>query len=299
MNAWLAENPLTVDAIAAFLFVAALVFFILWLLASRNRRRQQAARIIAENDRFDSEVALQDEIGRLRIVRELNEVAVHTVSVIISQADGAQYAAKTDPDAAVRAAATIAEMGRAALADLRRVVTIAKDGEVAASPQPRLKSFIDLFRTMRDAGIDVEYVETGERFDIGEGAELAIFRIVQEALSNSLKHGGEGTTAKVTTGWTAEGIQVLIDDDGDRTSARRQGLDPNIVAQQRPYTMADDLNALTEVVTGRGITEMRERAELFGGILKAYSVPGVGFSVSAIFPALKYNNGVHGVNLGA
>ncbi|MDQ1577733.1 MAG: hypothetical protein QOE21_420, partial [Microbacteriaceae bacterium] len=58
-----------------------------------------------------------------------------------------------------------------------------------------------------------------------------------------------------------------------------------------------DLNALTGVASGRGMTEMRERAELFGGIFNAYSVPGVGFSVSAIFPALRYDNGVHGVNL--
>jgi signal transduction histidine kinase len=199
----------------------------------------------------------------------------------------------------VRSATTIAEMGRAALADLRRVVTIAKDGEAASAPQPRLKTARELFAVMRDAGLTVDFVETGDRFDVAEGAELAIFRILQEALSNALKYGGAGTKVRVSFTWTGEGLQVLVDDDGDRTQARRQGLDPDTVAQSRPYTAEDDLNALTEVVSGRGITEMRERTGLFGGVFNAYAVPGVGFSVSAVFPALKYDNGVHGVNLDA
>ena len=91
---------------------------------------------------------------------------------------------------------------------------------------------------------------------------------------------------------------MLIDDDGVRSAARRAGLDPNEVAQRRSYTVRDDVDGLTEVASGPGITEMRKRAELFGGVLNANSVPGVGFSVSAVFPTLRYHNGVHGVNLG-
>jgi len=299
VNAWLAEYPLPIAGAAGLFFVLTVVFGIFWLIASRRRKRQQTARITAERTRLETELSLQEELARLRIVRELTEVAVHTVSVIISQADGARYAARAEPEAAVRGAITIAELGRAALADLRRVVTIAKGGEAAATPQPRLKTARDLFQSMRDAGLDVQYVEMGARFDIAEGAELAIFRILQEALSNALKYGGDGTKVKVSITWTDEGLQVLVDDDGDRTSARRLGLDPDVVAQQRAYTVEEDLNALTDVVSGVGITEMRERAELFGGLLKAYAVPGVGFSVSAIFPALRYDNGVHGVNLGS
>jgi len=120
---------------------------------------------------------------------------------------------------------------------------------------------------------------------------------LEEALSNALKYGGVGTKVEVSITWTAEGLHVLVDDDGDRTSARRQGLDPDVVAQQRPCAIDQNLNALNEVISGVGITEMRERALLFGGIFTAYAVPGVGFSVSAIFPALRHDNGVHGVNL--
>jgi signal transduction histidine kinase len=299
VDALLTEYAQLIAAAAVVLLVLAVVFLVLWLVATRSRRRHRAARQIAERDRLELELSLQEELGRLRIVRELNEVAVHTVSVIISQADGAQYAAKTDPDAAARSATVVAEMGRAALADLRRVMTIVRDGEAAASPQPRLKTARDLFKVMRDAGLEVEFVESGDRFDLKEGAELAVFRILQEALTNALKYGGESTHAKVSFTWTDEGLQVLVDDNGARAHARRQGLDPNEVAQQRPYTVEDDLNALTDVVSGPGITEMRERTELFGGIFNAYSVPGVGFSVSAVFPAIRYDNGVHGVNLGA
>jgi len=301
VDAWLAENAqflaMVLALATAVLLVLAVVFAILWAVNARGRRRQYLARVDAQRQRLDTDVELQEQLGRLRIVRELHEVAVHSVSVIISQADGAQYAAKTDPEAAVRSAAVIADTARSTLADLRRVMSVVQDGEAAASPQPRLKTARDLFAVMRDAGLDIEFAETGQRFDLKEGAELAIYRILQEALSNALEYGGEGTRVKVAFTWTDEGLQVLVDDEGARTAAVREGRDPHAETRGRPYTIDDDLHALTDVVSGPGITEMRERAALFGGILNAYAVPGVGFSISAIFPALRYDNGVHGVNL--
>jgi signal transduction histidine kinase len=298
---WLKANwqvlVMTLAVSSAVLLALAVLFLVLWLLARRRRRTQLFDRVEADDARIDLEISLQEQLSRLRIIRELHELAVHSVSVIIKQADGARYAAVTDPSAAARSAVAIAETARGTLADLRRVMTVVREGEADASPQPRLRSARDLLKTMRDAGLDVTFVETGDRFDLTEGAELAVFRILQEALSNALKYGGEGTAVKVSFTWTEEGLQLLVDDDGVRSAARRQGLDPNEVAQQRSYTFEDDLNALTGVASGRGMTEMRERAELFGGIFNAYSVPGVGFSVSAIFPALRYDNGVHGVNL--
>jgi signal transduction histidine kinase len=298
---WLKANwqvlSMALAVSSAVLLVLAILFLVLWLLARKRRRTQFFDAAEADDTRIDLEIALQEQLSRLRIIRELHELAVHSVSVIISQADGARYAATTDPSVAARSAVTIAETARGTLADLRRVMTVVREGEADASPQPRLRTVRDLLKTMRDAGLDVTFVETGDRFDLTDGAELAVFRILQEALSNALKYGGEGTAVKVSFTWTEEGLQLLVDDDGVRSAARREGLDPNEVAQQRSYTFEDDLNALTGVATGPGMTEMRERAELFGGIFNAYSVPGVGFSVSAIFPALRYDNGVHGVNL--
>jgi signal transduction histidine kinase len=301
VDTWFEANAqvaaVVLAATSAILLVLTVLFLVLWIRAARRRRTQYFARVDAEDESTDLEFALQEQLARLRIIRELHELAVHSVSVIISQADGARYAAASDPSAAVRSAAVIAETARGTLADLRRVMTVVREGEADASPQPRLRTARDLFKTMRDAGLVITFVESGNRFDLVAGAELAVFRILQEALSNALKYGGEGTEVKVSFTWTEEGLQVLVDDDGVRAEARRQGLDPNQVAQQRSYTFEEDLNALTEVITGPGMSEMRGRAELFGGIFHAYSVPGVGFSVSAVFPALRYDNGVHGVNL--
>lgn len=275
----------------------ALLFLVLWLVALIGRRRQRAARATAEADAFELRLSLDEQTARMRIVRELHEVVIHSTSVIISQTDGAKYAAEQDPAVAVRAVATIGDAARGMLADLRRIMTVVREGEADVAPQPRLKSARELFKVMREAGLTIEFEETGDRFDLQQGAEVAIYRILQEALSNALKFGGDGTQVRVSFTWTDEGFQVKVDDDGVRAQVRRAGEDPNQVAQRRGYSIDDDMDALTEVLTGAGITEMRERAALFGGVLHAYSVPGVGFSISAVFPALRYHNGVHGVNL--
>lgn len=302
MFEWLETNAFVVAqaaiVVSAVLLVTALVMLVLWRYARHAQRRENAKRVHTERDAIDLDLALREQLGRLRMVRELHEVAVHSVSVIISQADGARYAAVADPSAAVRSAAVIADTARSTLADLRRVMTVVREGEADATPQPRLKTARDLFRVMRDAGLSVEFEETGTPFGLQQGAELAVYRILQESLSNALKYGGEGTEVRVSFTWRDESLQVLVDDDGVRAEARREGRDPNDVSKERAYSVDEDLGALTEVITGPGITEMRERAALFGGVFNAYSVPGVGFSISAVFPALKYDNGVHGVNLG-
>ena len=287
--------PLGIGATA--LLLVAVVLLVLWLAALRGRRSEAAKRVELERERIDLQLSLAEQTGRLRIIRELHEVAVHSMSVMIGQADGIRFSAQSDPEVAVRGATVLADTARSTIADLRRVMSVVREGEASAGTQPTLKSLRELFKVMRDAGLVVTFEETGERFELAPGAELAVYRILQEALSNSLRHGGEGTEVKVSLGWTADGLQVRVDDDGERTQVRRSGLDPNEVAQQRGYSIDDDLHALTDVVSGRGMTEMRQRTELFGGVFSAGALPGVGFSVSAVFPALRYHNGVHGVNL--
>ena len=300
MDAWVSANAMMlITALAAasvVLVVLVIVVLVAWLRARGRARRTAFDRAAAERQRIDLELGLAEQAGRLRIIRELHEVSVHSLSVIISQADGARYAATADPSAAARAAAVIAESARSTLGDLRRVMGVAREGEVSASPQPRLKSTRELFAVMRESGLDVVFEESGEPFDLQQGAELAIYRILQEALANALSYGGPQTEARVTFTWGAEGLHVKVDDDGIRSSARREGLDPND-ATAVGYTIDDDLKALTDEPTGLGIREMRARAELYGGILTASTVPGVGFSLSVVFPALRFHNGVHGVKL--
>jgi len=285
------------SALSGALVVLCLVLFLLWRRARRAAARHETNRSSSDRERLELELSLAEQTSRLRMVRELHELVVHSVSVLISHADGARYAAAEDPAIAARSAAVIADTARATLADVRRVMALSREGEAAVGPQPRLATVRDLFEMMRDAGLVVEFRESGERFALKQGAELAVYRILQEALSNALAHGGEGTEALVTFTWNDNGLEVVVSDDGARASARRQGLDPDAVARDRVSSQDDDLAALTRSPVGRGFTEMRERAELYGGMLNAIVTPGVGFTVTAIFPELR-NNGIEGVKLG-
>lgn len=279
------------------LAVLVLVFLALWLRALVRSRRIEFDRTGAERMRIDLELSLAEQQGRLGIIRELQDGAVLTIARLITRAEGARYAAESDPSTAVRAATALVEDGRVALADMRRVLTIVREGESKAALQPGPQSARDLFRVMRDAGLSVSFTESGERFPLKPGAELAIYRILQSALSNALKHGGLGTEARVSFTWTRDGLQLLVDDDGIQAAARRDGGDDAEIAARTAYTIDDDLKALSESISGAGITQMRERARLFGGVFNAGTVPGLGFSVSAVFPSLRFHNGVHGVDL--
>jgi len=279
------------------LAVLAVVFLVLWLRASAKLRRARRERDEDDSELARLELSVADQSGRLRIIRELHDLAVHRVSAMIAQADGARYAGVSDPSAAVRAAQTIAETGRATLADMRRVMTLVRESEAESLPQPRLKSTRELLKVMRDAGLQVQFEESGEPYDLNSGAELAVYRILQEALSNSLKYGGDGTEARVAFTWTANGLAVRVDDNGFRNAVLRRGLGPDETAEQLAYTVEEDLRALTQEITGPGIADMRARAELYGGTVTATEVPGVGFSVAATFPTIRFHNGVHGVDL--
>ena len=140
---------------AGALVVLVLLLLVLWRRAA-GRARALARRIgDAEGRTAHLEVSTADQGGRLRVIRELHDVAVHRVSAMIAQADGARYAGATDPTAAVRAVQAIADTGRTTLADLRRVMTLVRESEADAAPQPTLRSTRDLFRLMRDAGLQV------------------------------------------------------------------------------------------------------------------------------------------------
>jgi signal transduction histidine kinase len=282
-------------AIAGGLIVISVALFVLWRRARRAATANEYDRVTADRERLDLELTLAEQTSRLRIVRELHELVVHSISVLISHADGARYAAAQDPAVAARSAAVIADTARATLADLRRVMALSREGEAAAGPQPRLATVRDLFKVMRDAGLEVEFRETGDPIRLKQGAELAIYRILQEALENSLRHGGEGTAVLVSFTW-GDTLEIVVADDGARAAARREGLDPDEAARER--AQEDDFAALTEAPTGRGMTEMRERAELYGGVLNTIVTPGVGFTVTAVFPAQRAHNGIEGVKLG-
>ena len=265
------------------------------------RRVKAADKVVdtreADTHRFFSEKAelelqLAEQTDRMRMIAEVHDAAAVTLTGLISQAEGARFGATADPQVASRAAAAIADSARAALGDMRRVVNVAKDGVAEVDAMPSLVSIHELFTAMNESGIVVRFEESGTSFPIPPSAELAIFRILQEGLNNSRTHGGPGTTVKVSMSWSAQGLQLRMDDDGIRAKRRFTSDEP-----LPGYTQQDDQAALVEILSGRGMREMKNRTEAFGGVFSAHRVPGVGFSVSAAFPTLRFHNGIHGVNL--
>jgi len=290
----IASLPVTPEVIwvlvtlAAIGMAAGVVGIVLWWRQRAAIRRQQQARVAAENQRIDSELALAELRERLRLMTELHDAAAVTITSIISQAEGARFAADADPGVVSRAAGSIADQARGVLADLRRVTNVGRQGNPDATPMPTLNSIEELFQGINDSGLIIRFEESGTSFPVSSSAEIAVYRIVQEALNNSRQHGGAGTTVKVSMAWSKNGLQVRIEDDGIRVrNAQREHW-----ASSGSDSIADDQRALTESLSGRGMTEMRTRTEAFGGVFSAHRVPGVGFSVSAAFPTLRFDNGV-------
>lgn len=275
-------------AVAAVGIALGVVGFVLWRRQRGAIRRQQQGRVAAENQRIDSELALAELRERLRLMTELHDAAAVTITSIISQAEGARFAADADPTVVTRAAGSIADQARGALADLRRVTNVGRQADPDATPMPTLNSIEELFQGINDSGLIIRFEESGNSFPVSSSAEIAVYRIVQEALNNCRQHGGAGTTVKVSMIWSKNGLQVRIEDDGIRVrnSQREQW------GTSAAEAIADDQLALTESLQGRGMTEMRTRTEAFGGVFSAHRVPGVGFSVSAAFPTLRFDNGV-------
>ncbi|TPW76116.1 sensor histidine kinase [Schumannella soli] len=292
---------LTVSPVLAVVLIAlaaaVVVLLVLWLVARGAARRHRAAAQQARADRVEFELTLAEQTDRLRIAGELDDLAAAALTDVIAAADRIRRIAGTDAGSTVRAADALVDSARRALADLRRGSTLARDGAADAAElgsTPGLADLDRLVEALAGNGLTATLASTGEPFPLTPAADLALLRIVQQALENAATHGGPGTTAAVTVRWSTDGLQLQIDDDGERAAALRDGRDPQAPAE---YTADDDRAALTDTPWGRGITEMRERSELFGGVFSAHRTPGVGFTVSAAFPDLRHHNGVHGVPL--
>ena len=231
---------------------------IAWLIGSYVRHlRWQASR--AELDREErAEAAVASE--RARIARELHDIIAHNVSVMVVQAGAAdEMLERNKPDQARAPVRTIEETGRMALSDMRRMLGMLRDvdGRPTLNPQPGIANLQLLLTKVRESGLPVELEVEGEPKPLPPGIDLSAFRIIQEALTNALKHAGEAH-AHVLVRFTAEALELEVDDDG--TSAD-SGLDG-----------------------GNGLVGMRERVALFGGELEAgHRVEG-GFRVWARLP---------------
>lgn len=259
-------NFFSFDMMVSFVGLA-LVVTVSWTFGdlARNRRltmkalQDHAARL--ENERIiERDLAAADE--RNHIAREMHDIVAHSLSVIITQADGARYAAVKDPSIAIDTLKTVSDTGRASLREMRRLLgVLRKDEEVANRPLPTLANIPDLVQNAETAGLDVRFGFVGSpRKELPAGAELTAYRSVQEALTNVVKHAGPNTTASVQLSWISRGLEIRIEDNG-----RGAG-------------------SLTFDGQGYGLQGMSERVALYDGTCSASPRTGGGFTVSVFIP---------------
>ena len=208
--------------------------------------------------------AVADE--RTRIARELHDVVSQALGVIVMQAGGAGSVTSLKESDAKAVLATIEQTGRQAFAEMRRLVGVlrADDEAAALAPQPTIGEIPALLAKLASAGLDVDLEIVGTRREAPVGVELSAYRIVQEALTNTLKHSGAGH-ATVRLSWSQDHLDVEVSDDG-----------PLEGAAVSPPVRADS--------GGKGLVGMRERVMLFGGELEAGPSPHGGYRVAAHLP---------------
>ena len=234
------------------------VFFAAWYAGRRLRLRSQRAGRLLREKQEEAERIVADE--RARIARELHDVVAHRVSMMTVQAGAAKTVAGSDPAAAVRAMAAVEDAGRQALDELRHLLGVLRPASApdAIAPQPGLGQLGPLVEQTRQAGLDVSLTTEGALTGLPARVELSAYRIVQESLTNVVKHAGPG--ARTCVRLTNDGRSLLVE-------------------------VTDDGSGATVLPgAGHGLVGMRERALLLGGTLDVGPGVGGGFGVRARLP---------------
>nr|WP_043667772.1 histidine kinase [Streptomyces xylophagus] len=237
----------------------ALLGVAVWQIRREARQEVTAQQTVTAHER--SRRTLLEE--RTTIARELHDVVAHHMSVVAIQAEAAPYRVENPPPELERAFVTIRENAVAALTELRRVLGVvrAEDYEAPDAPQPTLADMDGLLANVRDAGLSVDKAVTGAVRELPQGVELSAYRIVQEALSNTLRHA-PGASARVEIGYVLGGLGLRI--------VNGPMPEPSLV---KPSPGA-----------GHGITGMRERVSMLNGEMTAVPVEGGGYEVTVFLP---------------
>jgi signal transduction histidine kinase len=247
--------------------LTAAVFGGAWLLGDLSRVRrhyaealeERARRLEVERDERSRRAVLEE---RARITRDLHDIVAHRLSMMTIQAGAARVVADTDPDAAQRALGLLEDSGRQTLAELRQLMGVlhADDEPHDLAPSPTLACIDQLAREMQDAGVPVRVTVLGELAGLPEAVDVNAYRIVQEALTNVVKHAGPGAEVDVIVQRNPDVVELEIMDTGRGGAVAGDGL-------------------------GHGIAGMRERASFFGGRVEAGPRPEAGFAVRATIPS--------------
>jgi signal transduction histidine kinase len=240
--------------------------FVAWYVGRRLRLRAERAAELLREQAAEARRIVTEE--RTRIARELHDVVAHRVSLMTVQAGAARAVAAEDPEASLRAMGAVEEAGRQALDELRHLLGVLRpetdlDG---LGPQPGLADLPRLVEQIRGAGVDVSLATDGVSGELPARVDLFAYRIVQEALTNVLKHAGPGAHSEVRLGTDRSGIVIEVLNDG------------------RGAVVMPGSGAAQDSARGHGIVGMRERARLLGGTLDAGPRPGGGFGLVAHLP---------------
>ncbi len=244
-----------------------------WVLgvAVRTRRHEgeaRAAEVVRTQREQAAAVAAAAADERRHIARELHDVVAHAVSVMLIQTGAARQVLHTAPDQAEQSLLAVEATGRDAMAELRRLVGVLSDEDEGASrsPQSGVAQLESLVQRVRDAGLPAQLSVEGQPRPLPSVVEVTIYRIIQEALTNALRHAGRAT-ARVRLVYAPAEVRVEVLDDGAGAAA-------SVAETARGGTPHP----------GRGLIGMRERAALFGGRLEAGPLPDHGYAVRAWLP---------------
>ena len=237
-----------------------------WVAGDSMRyRREYYVRLEDRAQRLERERDAQAQIAaaaeRARIARELHDVVAHNFSVMVVQADGATYALDDDPESSRKALLAISQTGRTALTEMRRMLGVLRSADEAGTyaPQPGIEQLGDLLEQVRSTGLPVSLTVEGVPREMPTGLALAVYRIVQESLTNTRKHGGPQVKASVALLYTDDCLVLRIVDNGRGADAPGDGL-------------------------GHGLVGMRERVSVFSGTLVTGPHVSGGYAVEAILP---------------
>ncbi len=266
-------------------FLQALFVAVVWVLATNLALRQsylqaleeRAARLERERDAAVHAAKLTE---RTRIAREMHDVVAHHVSVMVVQAEGATWAIDTAPDQARAAVATIAQTGRSTLTELRRLLGVLRDlGTESVAPQPEFADILDLVDHFRLSGLEVRCGGVPPVGSVPESVQLAVYRVVEEGLTNALKHGGVGARVDVGVDMMVNAGEIRVEIHNDA-----QGIGGSCGFGGFGGFGDSDESGGGLPGAGHGLIGIRERAALFDGRTEIGPAPDGGFTVRAWFP---------------